>query len=49
MSELTPKQRRLHGEANLNEFFRTVEPELKAHASGDVAIAAMFPFPLPTL
>ena len=31
MSELTPEQRRLHGEANLDEFFRTVTPELKAH------------------
>jgi Fe-S-cluster containining protein len=31
MSELTPEQRRKHGEANLDEFFRTVEPGLKAH------------------
>jgi Fe-S-cluster containining protein len=31
MSELTPEQRRLHGEANLDEFFRTVAPELKSH------------------
>jgi hypothetical protein len=31
MADISPEQRRLHGESNLDEFFRTVEPELKAH------------------
>lgn len=31
MSELTPEQRRLHGDANLDDFFRTVDAKLKAH------------------